>query len=131
MRRFLAAILALVMLTPSLACAMPVCDDALPVIAADHPCPGHRQQDSKGETPHSKITLMKDCMKVELQAADAVLVAAPDMQVDPLFIAPAPPAVITAVAHGESAGNRGPPPDRTPPPASRPDLLLSTQRLRI
>lgn len=129
MRRFLAAILALVMLTPSLACAMPLCDDARPVIAADHPCPAHQQQGSQSKAGHDKIALMKDCMKVELQTANAVLVAAPDMQGDPLFIAPAP--FITLPAPFEGASKRGPPPNRTPPPASRPDPLLSTQRLRI
>lgn len=111
---------------------MPVCDDARPVIAADHPCPGHhQQQDSRGEPRHGKIALMKDCMKVELQTADAALVAAPDMQGDPLFTAPAPAPFITLPAPFEGASKRGPPPNRTPPPASRPDPLLSTQRLRI
>lgn len=110
---------------------MPLCDDARPVIAADHPCPGHQQQDSQDKAGHGKITLMKDCMKVELQTANAVLVAAPDMQGDPLFIAAAPAPVITLPAPSEGESNRGPPPNRTPPPASRPDLLLSTQRLRI
>ena len=71
MRKVLVSILMLVMLTPSLACAMPLCDDAVKTVAIEKPCAGHGDHHTPGkEEAATKVALMKDCMGVDLQVVD-------------------------------------------------------------
>lgn len=132
-RKFLVALLMLVMFTPSLACAMPICADEAQAAAVERPCAGHRNHsDSEKKSPVGKVNLLKDCMGVDLQVADdAASVKIPDLKKDIIFddglvaysakIRPA--AVVIEI--------RGPPPGWPDPSRIQPSLILTTQRFRI
>lgn len=130
MRKFLAAILMLVMLTPSLACAMPICADVAQA-SVEQPCDGHTgHQDIGKKEPASKVSLMKDCMGVDLQVADdGASIKAPDFKQDIPFD-------IGFIAHPVTSpsiaiiGNRGPPPRWPEYSRTRPSIILTTLRFR-
>lgn len=132
MRKFALAFLTLIMLTPSLACAMPVCKGET---AAEQPChPTSHETSNKGETETNDLTtamLLQDCLGIDLivQSTDNSDLQ-PDQSVDTLDFAWAD---LTANYNFEPKNInaiRGPPPtvDTTSP--SRP-LYLTTQRFRI
>lgn len=131
-RVILASFLAFVMLTPALVCAMPVCEEELRV-ASDPPCPGHAPAPAQTD-PLQNVTLLKDCMGVELSAADnapflkkidlnkGALVLDGMMGADGLSPALLPDARFSI---------RGPPPDWAASHSLKPEPLLISQRLRI
>ena len=136
MKKFLAVIMMLVMLMPSLACAMPVCADKAQVTAPEQPCaehhPGHDTGNGKDSSPPPKgINFLIDCMGVDLQTADNATVQKPDIQAGPVFAAIIirdVPVVPAPVDHREI---RGPPPDWPDLLQAQPSILLTTQRFRI
>ncbi len=134
MRKLLVTILMLVMLTPSLACAMPICADEAQAAAVEQPCAGHsgHHQSSEKKEPVGKVNFLKDCMGVDLQVADdAASVKVPDLKKDTPFddsLVAYPAKIWPAVAAIEI---RGPPPDWLAFLLTQPSILLTTQRLRI
>lgn len=134
----------LVMLTPSLACAMPTCDQAAPREAASipttkttaPPCADHTgnhagdHNDQKAKTGKT-LNLLKDCMGVDLQVADGVSLHQPDLQAAPVFIMAAHHDVPGIGPDARADGIRGPPPDWPAIRALQPALIFSTQRFRI
>lgn len=132
MKRLLIAILMLVMLTPSLACAMPICADEAQAAAVEQPCAGHNgHHDSGKKEPVKKVNLLKDCMGVDLQVADDdASVKVPDLKKDIPFdigFVTYPTKIWTAAAAIEIRG----PPDWPDPSQTQPSLILTTQRFRI
>lgn len=130
MKKLLAAILMFAMLTPSLACAMPVCADEVRTAAVVQPCAAHDgHHNGSKEEPLGKVNLLKDCMGIDLQVADnAVSIKAPDFNKDISFdVAVVPAEVWTSRA---VIGNRGPPPNRPEYSPPRPSIILTTQRFR-
>lgn len=131
MRKMLLSFLMLIMLTPSLACAMPICVEEPQAAAVEEPCAGHSgHQDTDKKEPAGKIALMKDCMGVDLQVADeGASIKAPDFKKDLPFdigfithpVANQPVTVI---------GNRGPPPNWPEYSQARPSIILTTLRFR-
>lgn len=136
MRKFLAAILMLVMLTPSLACAMPVCADKAQAAAMEQPCAehhtGHDTDSGKDSSSSSQgVNFLIDCMGVDLQTADGVAVQKPDIQAGPVFAALAMNDVPVVPVPAEHSEIRGPPPDWPLFSQAQPSILLTTQRFRI
>lgn len=137
MRKFLLSFLMLIMLTPSLACAMPVCAEpaqaAKPMAMSDMPpCHGMEHHGDKKEKKSSSGMLMKDCMGLELQVADnGPVIHKPDVTKDlPIVMAfNVEPVHVWTV--GDISGIRGPPPDWPSHFQTQPSIILTTQRLRI
>jgi len=66
----------IVMLTPSLAFAMPLCTPAAKVI----PChEGMQATDADHKMGSGKLMLVKDCAGIDLQTVQATILDAPDM----------------------------------------------------
>lgn len=123
MRNFLLGFLTLIMLTPSLACAMTYCP--MPVKSEQKPC--HQSEDSKRDGP--MLTL--DCMGVDLFQQDAQAdVPQPHSSVDIIHFAWADLAANYNFQPVNIACIRGPPDwaERTP---NQPSIILTTQRFRI
>jgi len=131
MRKFLAHLLMLVMLTPSLACAMPLCADEVQVTTAEQPCAGHTSHhETKKENKPAKVNLIKDCMGVDLQTADIQLLQKPDIQASSVFII-ATDRVSAELSLDDKISIRGPPPDWPYISQIQPSIILTTQRFRI
>lgn len=133
MRKFLLSFLILLMLTPSLACAMPVCANPAEAAAAKPPCADHMDHHGdKKEKKSSSGMLMKDCMGLELQVADnGPSIHKPDVSKDLPFIAVVAILPVSVLTPGDTTGIRGPPPDWPGHSQTQPSILLTTQRLRI
>jgi hypothetical protein len=135
MRKILLSFLMLIMLTPSLACAMPVCaEPSKGVAAVKMPCGDHMNMEHQGDKKDKKYSsgmLMKDCLGLELQASDkGPLVQKPDLSKDaasPMVIAVSPTIVWTP---RETSGTRDPP-DRPALSKTQISVLLTTQRFRL
>lgn len=131
MRKFLFSFLILLMLMPSLACAMPACVDKTQDAAAEQPCAGHGSHHiSFPQSDIKKINLLKDCMGVDLQTADAHALKKPDISQEHFFIVTADAHVVTDPTFHDVV-IRGPPPDWPAFNDTRPPLLLTTLRFRI
>lgn len=134
MRAVLLSFLMLLMLTPSLACAMPVCAEPAQAAATKTPpCADHMDHHGdKKEKKSSSTMLMKDCMGLELQVSDnGPVIHKPDVSKDLSFsvvTAILPPTLCTP---GDTGVIRGPPPDWPSHALAQPSILLTTQRLRI
>jgi len=155
MRKILLSFLMLIMLTPSLACAMPVC--AAPAAAAQAQCAAkhkgmahninagedhsgmnhnaHAGKDhhaGKQEKQSSSGMLMKDCMGVELQKADnSPSIHKPDLSKDAPAILAFNVQPVSVWTLDDVRGIRGPPPDWPSYSQTQPSIILTTQRLRI
>ena len=130
MRRLLAALMMIVMLTPSLACAMPLCAPA----AKTMPC--HEQvqtqsADAHGQDmPAGKLMLVKDCAGIDLQTVQATAIDAPDFTFVAAIFAPATTLADAQVLRETARITTGPPPlsdDATP----RAFSLVLNERLLI
>lgn len=128
MRKFLASVLMLVMLTPSLVCAMPVCIDAPQAVKAEKPCEGHGKHEAdEGKT--KQINLMQDCTGVDFQAVSSPSIEKPDVIKFTLDMSADWP-----VHHqwmNATNGSRGPPPSFAIISETYPPVFLTTQRIRI
>lgn len=151
MRKILLSFLMLIMLTPSLACAMPVC--AAPAAAAKAQCAAHAEHMSmahnadagedhggmnhnshagKQEKQSSSGMLMKDCMGVELQKADnSPSIYKPDISKDAPVILAFNVQPVSVWTLDDVRGIRGPPPEWPSHSQTKPSIILTTQRLRI
>ena len=132
MRKLLATLMMLVMLTPSLACAMPICAGETAAKIATKPCFEHttNHRNQKSETG-KKLNLLKDCMGVDLQVADDVSIHKPDLQDTPVFILALNSGLPVSWPDNKTDGIRGPPPYWPDIQSTQPSLILSTQRFRI
>lgn len=131
MKKILYALMMLVMLTPSLACAATTCaamGQHSQVQKLDEPpCHGEAQQDS------GSVNLMffKDCTKADLGQVDHdSLVQLPEFQIDDVFYNALSVDVLTSLSLKEQNHIRGPP-FVTASLSSYPPLYMATQRLRI
>ena len=136
MRKILLSFLMLIMLTPSLACAMPVCAEpakaAKPMAMSDMPCPSMDHQGKAKEKQSSSGMLMKDCMGLELQVADnGPVVHKPDISKDVPVVLAFNIEPVTAWTLDNVRTIRGPPPDWLGHSQTKSSILLTTQRLRI
>lgn len=135
MRKLLVALMMLVMLAPSLACAMPVCGTHIAAQVASMPCADHADgmgaQASQTEHADQKLMLLKDCMGVDLQVAESVHIDKPDVHSPvSVFALNNDLSVMMGIAR-ESDAIRGPPPDWPVAHSTQPPVILSTQRFRI
>lgn len=134
MRRFLTLMLVLLMLTPSLACAMPTCAPKAKESAAALPCaehhPGHGTG-SKKEGGKGNVNLLIDCMGVDMQKADTASLDKPDIKKDLVIYALVADVSASRFSPADVGTIRGPPPDWPAFSQTQPSILLTTQRLRI
>lgn len=134
MRKFLLSFLILLMLTPSLACAMPTCDPkAQESAAATLPCaehhPGHQ---TEGKKESGKVNLLIDCMGVDMQKADTTASLDKfDLKKDLVVYALVAVASVSQLVSADVGTIRGPPPDWPTLSRTQPSILLTTQRFRI
>lgn len=121
----------LVMLTPSLACAMPVCTDSKQAVKTEqNPCAGHHSNSQKDESK-GKVRLLIDCMGVNLQAADSNTdFKKPDTQSDIIVYVLANETLLSQPDYSVSK-IRGPPPDWPSISQTHPSILLTAQRFRV
>ncbi len=132
MRQLLLGFLMLVMLTPSLVCAMPVCTDEALAAKAKMPCVDHAPHHSdKKENKSNKPTLMSDCAGVDMQKADTASLDKPDLKSGSVVYILADNARVDWLLHTSLRFIRGPPPDWPALSQTQPAILLTTQRLRI
>lgn len=122
----------LIMLTPSLACAMPICADSKKKTTQNEhtPCAEHH---SSPETDKSsnKVDLLIDCMGVDLQTADSHAdLKQPDFKSDVIVYATADDIFLSPPDYIGSK-IRGPPPDWLARSQTHPPLILTTHRFRI
>lgn len=123
MRNFLIGFLTLVMLTPSLACAMTYCP--MPVKNEQTPC--HQTGDTQQDGP----MLALDCMGLDLFQQDARFdIPLPDSSAELIHFAWADLTADYNVQPADIRFVRGPP-DRTGQSPDKPSLILTTQRFRI
>lgn len=132
MRQILLGFLMLVMLTPSLVCAMPMCTDEALAAKAAVPCADHvDHHGDKKEGKSNKLTLMSDCAGVDMQKSDTASFEKLDLKSDLLpFVLPDDLA-LDNLSHTDAGNIRGPPPDWPALSQTQPSILLTTQRLRI
>lgn len=125
MRRFIYSLLMVLMLTPSLACAMQICA----VEAGAHsPC-GHEHDADQHSMHHKdKVRFAADCMGVDLQKVDYSTINQPDLS-KLLSFALVPETVVLAdrIAFSTVKPIRGPPEFAL----ADPPVILTTQRFRI
>lgn len=132
MRQLLLGFLMLVMLTPSLVCAMPVCTDEALAAKAEVPCADHADHHGdKKEGKSNKPTFMSDCAGVDMQKADTASFEKPDLKSDSLLFVLVDDLSLNNFAHTDAGTIRGPPPDWPALSQTQPSILLTTQRLRI
>ncbi len=133
MKKLLVGFLVLVMLTPSLACAMPMCVDEAQAAKADRPCADHAPHHGDTEsTPKGNAGgLMADCMGVDFQTADTASLEKPDVKTSPVVYALVSEMLSNFIAHTDVGTIRGPPPDWPALSRTQPSILLTTQRFRI
>lgn len=124
----------LIMLTPSLVCAMPVCTESEQAQETKLPCHNNGAQDHHGKKKsHTGETrLLKDCTGVDLQTADGPALKVPEIKkpatsVDIAALVP----MLSTQAYAKINAIHGPPPDWPALAQTHPPILLTTQRIRI
>lgn len=132
MKQFFGAFLALLMLMPSLACAMPVCAQSLKSSASiEKPCHDHEASQESGKQKSDHIRFVIDCMGVDLQKADTAHFEKADLRTVLIDL----PFIDNALTSQNSDYRpqiiRGPPPDRFAGDQDHSSIILTTQRLRI
>ncbi|MGB4107834.1 MAG: hypothetical protein WBK55_08570 [Alphaproteobacteria bacterium] len=132
MRQLLLGFLMLMMLMPSLACAMPMCTDEAQATKAERPCADHTSHHGDKKSGQSgKVSLLVDCMGVDLQKADVTSLEKPDLKFSFVVYALADETVSDFITHTDAGTIRGPPPDWPALSRTQPSILLTTQRFRI
>lgn len=129
MKGFFLSFLMLVMLTPSLACAMPCADSRQAVQAT--PCADHAAAPETKKTSDT-VKLVIDCMGVDMQAAadhHAALIK-PDTGADIIVYALADQILLPRPGDAEPK-ILGPPPDSPASSETHPSILLTTKRFRL
>jgi hypothetical protein len=135
MRNFLTFLLIFLMLTPSLACAMPTCGPKAKdsVVTAVLPCADHYPNHETGSKKQSggKVNLLIDCMGVDMQKADITSLDKPDIKNDIIVYALVADVAISRFMPTDAGTIRGPPHDWPALSRTQPPILLTTQRFRI
>jgi hypothetical protein len=134
MKQFLLSFLMIVMFTPSLACAMPICADEAQAVKAEIPCADHasgHHGDQKTTSESKAGGLMADCMGVDFQKADTANLDKPDFKGSPVIHALADETSSDLLLYTDASTIRGPPPDWPTLSRTQPSILLTTQRFRI
>lgn len=119
----------LVMLTPSLVCAMPICMDEALAAKAEMPCADHHGNKKEGKS--DKPTFMSDCAGVDMQKADTASLEKPDLKSGSLLFLLVDDLALDNLSHADAVTIRGPPPDWPALSRTQPPILLTTQRFRI
>lgn len=126
------SLMVLLMITPSLACAMPVCMNEIKENGVvTKPCSDHNDASETKEGSVGSVKFMLDCMGVDLQKADAVSFEKANIQLDPIHHPFINNAVLSQNIFESGAIIRGPPPDRGEYKQTYQSIILTTQRLRI
>lgn len=132
MRKFLFSFLIFLILTPSLACAMPVCaPEKQQQIIHEHCTDGFVSYQAREKTQNGKVKFLLDCMGVDMQKADTASIDKPDLKTDFVVYVLATDIVTSQITHTDADSIRGPPPDWPSAPETQPSLILTTQRFRI
>jgi len=136
MKKLIYSLLALVMLTPGLACGpFMTATQALaaqPAVMADMPdCKGMMGMETPKKETDDEHVFFKDCSKADLFSADHAPIKAPDLDGKVIF-----PLSIDTVSFlifnpANTQSIRGPPPDWPDISQTQPSILLTTQRLRV
>lgn len=131
MKRLLLSLMMLVMITPSLACAMPICADGKEAARIEQkPCAEHHSDSQKDESK-GKVRLLIDCTGVDLQVADSQAdLKAPNTQPDVSVYTLTDETLLSQHDYIISK-IRGPPPDQPSLSETHPSIILTTQRFRI
>lgn len=126
------SLMVLLMITPSLACAMPLCMNEIKENGVvSKPCAEHHEASENQKGDVGSVMFMLDCMGVDLQKADAVSFEKADIQLDPIHQPFINNAVLSQNIFESAAIIRGPPPDRGEYKQTYQSIILTTQRLRI
>ncbi len=132
MRLLLTSFLLLLILTPSLACAMPTCaDDKQQVEAKNQPCADRHSEHGKDNKDSSTVNFVVDCMGVDMQLADTTSLDKPDFKTDVVIYAFAADVLNNPLIQTKADTIRGPPPDLLSRYETQPSIILTTQRYRI
>lgn len=113
----------LIMLTPSLACAMTICP-MQKAQASDMPC--HKSADDKTKAP----MMLKDCMGIDLFQQDVTFDFQPDQTIEKMDFVWAELLNNNSFELNSINHIRGPP-EWLDTPRRQPSIILTTQRLRI
>jgi hypothetical protein len=129
MRQLALTFLTVLMLMPSLACAMPMCKSNAQA-SATPPCHGATHANQENADQNTSGMLIQDCMGVDLQKSDTVSIDNPDLKTDFVVYASLTNVLTNQLAQIDSNTIRGPP--------LRPDFVVTdlpvyqtTQRLRL
>ncbi len=132
MKDFFVSFLVFLLLTPSIACAMPVClheTEEKGIVAT--PCSEHHEGTQSKKDNVGGVRFMLDCMGVDLQKADTVSIENANVQLDPVHYLFINDAVLAQNIYEGRAFIREPPPDGSYHRTPHTSIILSTQRLRI
>jgi hypothetical protein len=133
MKKLLLGFMLLLVVTPSLACAMPVCSNKAGATQSGHPCADHAS-DHHGDESQSngkKAGLLADCMGVDFQKATATNIDKPDLKTDFIVYALIDEVLTDQFLYNDKIHIRGPPPDWPDHSQTQPSILLTTLRFRI
>ena len=136
MKRFLNSLFILVMLTPGLACgpfmAATKALAAQPTAIADMPdCKGMMSMEAPKKQSGDEHTFFKDCSKTDLFNADHISFQTPDIDGKVVFAAWNNTVPVHVFNPANIHSIRGPPPDWPDISQTQPNILLTTQRLRV
>ncbi|PZP56512.1 MAG: hypothetical protein DI586_03445 [Micavibrio aeruginosavorus] len=136
MKKFIHSFLALVMLTPGLACgpfmAATQALAAQPAAMADMPdCKGMMGMEAPKKETDDEHVFFKDCSKADLFSADHAPIKAPDFDGKVIFQVWASTVSFLIFNPDNTQSIRGPPPDWPDVSQTQPSILLTTQRLRV
>lgn len=132
MRKFFTGLLMLLMLTPSLVCAMPVCAEPAKAASTEQPCAEHvKNHGNDTDGKKKQVNFLQDCTGVDLQMAFAPSIEKPDTYKDFIFTAFDVPSM-TTWSFGDTVAMRGPPPfEWRQVSQSHLPVFLTTQRIRV
>ena len=109
-RKFLFSFLVVLMITPSLACAMPTCADRTGSMSqVEQPCADHHSNSQDSEKDTKQVNLLLDCMGVDLQKSDTASIDKPDLKIDLVSYAPYSETVASLTVLSSADTIRGPP----------------------
>lgn len=123
MKNFIFGFLMLIMLTPSLACAMTYCP-----VQASKSADASSCHQSENETKVPMLVL--DCMGIDLFQADTSNDIQPNLSFDTIDFAWNTLSSADDLYHGKTNAIRGPP-NLDNAPLSPPSIIFTTQRFRI
>ena len=127
MKKLALSLLVLLMLTPGLVCAMPLCAPETKVVKeAAMPCPENQGHSSKKNS--NELMLFQDCTKSDFKAADYDFSIKKSDQLTKVSFDAVQSNQISGFQLAAAKTIRGPPPDW--PHHAQPPILLTTSRIR-